>query len=119
MKWFFANFLFDIWNAGLTAGLTLGVMLILRPVLCKLLTAQQRAWLGMLGWYGTGFAPMFGLLGWLHILPVTFRDLITPRTGISSCEIPAYLPENYQGAGNTPWPCLEAGRCGWSSATAS
>lgn len=57
MKWFFANFLFDIWNAGLTAGLTLGVMLILRPVLCKLLTAQQRAWLGMLGWYGTGFAP--------------------------------------------------------------
>ena len=44
MKWFFANFLFDIWNAGLTAGLTLGVMLILRPVLCKLLTAQQRAW---------------------------------------------------------------------------
>ncbi len=119
MKWFFANFLFDIWNAGLTAGLTLGVMLILRPVLCKLLTAQQRAWLGMLGWYGTGFAPMFGLLGWLHILPVTFRDLITPRTGISSCEIPAYLPENYQGAGEYAVALPGAGRCGWSSATAS
>lgn len=112
MKWFFANFLFDIWNAGLTAGLTLGVMLILRPVLCKLLTAQQRAWLGMLGWYGTGFAPMFGLLGWLHILPVTFRDLITPRTGISSCEIPAYLPENYQGAGEYA-VALPGGRAVW------
>lgn len=112
MKWFFANFLFDIWNAGLTTGLTLGVMLILRPVLCKLLTAQQRAWLGMLGWYGTGFAPMFGLLGWLHILPVTFRDLITPRTGISSCEIPAYLPENYQGAGEYA-VALPGGRAVW------
>ena len=112
MKWFFANFLFDIWNAGLTAGLTLGVMLILRPVLCKLLTARQRAWLGMLGWYGTGFAPMFGLLGWLHILPVTFRDLITPRTGISSCEIPAYLPENYQGAGEYA-VALPGGRAVW------
>lgn len=112
MKWFFANFLFDIWNAGLTAGLMLGVMLILRPVLCKLLTARQRAWLGMLGWYGTGFAPMFGLLGWLHILPVTFRDLITPRTGISSCEIPAYLPENYQGAGEYA-VALPGGRAVW------
>lgn len=112
MKWFFANFLFDIWNAGLTTGLTLGVMLILRPVLCKLLTARQRAWLGMLGWYGTGFAPMFGLLGWLHILPVTFRDLITPRTGISSCEIPAYLPENYQGAGEYA-VALPGGRAVW------
>ena len=92
MQWFFANFLFDIWNAGLTAGLMLGVMLILRPALCKLLTAQQRAWLGMLGWYGTGFPPIFGLLGRPHILPVTFRDLITPRTGISTYDVPAYLP---------------------------
>ena len=36
------------WNMGIAAGLILGVMLILRPALCKLLTAQQRAWLGML-----------------------------------------------------------------------
>ncbi|MFR3323605.1 MAG: hypothetical protein ACLTR8_03295 [Oscillospiraceae bacterium] len=112
MKWFFANFLFDIWNAGLTAGLTLGVMLILRPVLCKLLTAQQRAWLGMLGWYGTGFAPMFGLLGWLHILPVTFRDLISRAPGSAAVKSQPICPKTTKARGNTPWPCLEAGRCG-------
>jgi hypothetical protein len=112
MQWFFANFLFDIWNAGLTAGLMLGVMLILRPALCKLLTAQQRAWLGMLGWYGTGFPPIFGLLGRLHILPVTFRDLITPRTGISTYDVPAYLPENYQGAGEYT-VALPGGKAVW------
>lgn len=112
MQWFFANFLFDIWNAGLTAGLMLGVMLILRPALCKLLTAQQRAWLGMLGWYGTGFPPIFGLLGRPHILPVTFRDLITPRTGISTYDVPAYLPENYQGAGEYA-VALPGGRAVW------
>ncbi len=28
------------WNMGIAAGLILGVMLILRPALCKLLTAQ-------------------------------------------------------------------------------
>ena len=112
MQWFFANFLFDIWNAGLTAGLMLGVMLILRPALCKLLTAQQRAWLGMLGWYGTGFPPIFGLLGRLHILPVTFRDLITPRTGISAYDVPAYLPENYQGAGEYT-VALPGGKAVW------
>lgn len=112
MQWFFANFLFDIWNAGLTAGLMLGVMLILRPALCKLLTAQQRAWVGMVGWYGTGFPPIFGLLGRLHILPVTFRDLITPRTGISAYDVPAYLPENYQGAGEYA-VALPGGKAVW------
>ena len=93
------NILLGLWNVGATAGLILGAMLLLRPVLRKLLTAQQRAWLGMLGWYGTGMTPIFGLLGRIHILPVTFRDLITPRTGLSTYDIPAYLPENYQGAG--------------------
>ena len=100
------------WNMGIAAGLILGVMLILRPALCKLLTAQQRAWLGMLGWYGTGFPPMFSLLGWLHILPVTFRDLITPRTGISSYDIPAYLPGDYWGPGEYA-VALPGGKAVW------
>ena len=100
------------WNMGIAAGLILGVMLILRPALCKLLTAQQRAWLGMLGWYGTGFPPMFSLLGWLHIFPVTFRDLITPRTGISSYDIPAYLPGDYWGPGEYA-VALPGGKAVW------
>ena len=112
MAWFFTNILFDLWNVGLTAGLTLGAMLILRPVLLKVTTAQQRAWLGMLGWYGNGMAPIFGFLGWVHILPVTFRDLITPRTGISTYAVPAYLPERYQGAGEYA-VALPGGRAVW------
>ena len=52
-----------LWNMGITAGLMLGTMLLLRPVLLRLLTAKQRTWLGMLGWYGTGMINMFGLLG--------------------------------------------------------
>ena len=112
MAWFFTNILFDLWNVGLTAGLTLGAMLILRPVLLKVTTAQQRAWLGMLGWYGNGMAPIFGFLGWIHLLPVTFRDLITPRTGISTYDVPAYLPERYQGAGEYA-VALPGGRAVW------
>ena len=38
--------------------------------------------------------------------------MITPRTGISSCEIPAYLPENYQGAGEYA-VALPGGRAVW------
>lgn len=99
MEWFFVNVTFVIWNAGLTAGLMLGVMLVLRPVLVHILTAQQRAWLGMLAWYGTVFVSMFQLLGRIHLLPVTFRDLITPRTSTISYDVPAYLPARYQGTG--------------------
>ena len=93
------SIMFGLWNVGATAGLILGAMLILRPVLLKITTAQQRTWLGMLGWYGTGLVSMFQLLGRVHLFPVTFRDLITPRTGTISYDMPAYLPVRYQGTG--------------------
>lgn len=89
-----------LWNMGIVAGLMLGGMLVLRPVLLRLLTARQRTWLGMLGWYGTGMINVFGVLGWVHILPVTFRDLITPRTiSRTVYQWPAYLPDVYRGTG--------------------
>lgn len=112
MKWLFVDFAFAIWNAGLTAGLMLGVMLVLRPVLVRILTAQQRAWLGTLGGYGTIFLSVFQLLGRIHLLPVTFRDLITPRTGVGSYDIPAYLPARYQGAGEYA-VALPGGKAVW------
>ena len=43
-----ADFALMLWNMGIAAGLMLGAMLVLRPVLLRLLTAQQRTWLGML-----------------------------------------------------------------------
>lgn len=111
-----ARIILSFWNLGITAGLMLGAMLLLRPLLLKLMTAQQRAWLGMLGWYGVGMLNMFGLLGWLHILPVTFRDLITPRTDGGTYDFPAYLPASYQGAGEYA-VALPGGKAVWVELT--
>ena len=33
MEWFFINVALNVWNMGLAAGLILGCMLVLRPVL--------------------------------------------------------------------------------------
>lgn len=110
------NLTLMLWNMGITAGLMLGAMLVLRPVLLKLLTAQQRAWVGMLGWYGTGMITTFGILGWVHILPVTFRDLITPRTDGNLYDLPAYLPANYQRAGEYA-VALPGGKAVWVELT--
>ena len=37
------NVILMFWNMGIVAGLMLGGMLVLRPLLLRLLTAQQRA----------------------------------------------------------------------------
>ena len=106
-----------LWNMGIVAGLMLGGMLVLRPVLLRLLTARQRTWLGMLGWYGTGMINVFGVLGWVHILPVTFRDLITPRTiSRTVYQWPAYLPDAYRGTGEYA-VALPGGKAVWVELT--
>lgn len=106
-----------LWNMGIVAGLMLGGMLVLRPVLLRLLTARQRTWLGMLGWYGTGMLNIFGLLAWVHILPVTFRDLITPRTTSRTVyQWPAYLPFAYRGTGEYVM-ALPGGKAVWVELT--
>ena len=105
------------WNMGIAAGLMLGAMLVLRPVLLRLLTAQQRTWLGMLGWYGTGMINLFSALSWVHILPVTFRDLITPRTTSRNVyQLPTYLPVDYQGTGEYAM-ALPGGKAVWVELT--
>lgn len=84
-------------NWGLTMGMMLGGLLLLRPLLLRAVTPRQRTWLWMLGWYGTFLTSVFEVLSRFHLLPVTFRDLITPRTGMGA--MPAYLPGEYWGAG--------------------
>lgn len=108
---FLGRFVFSVWNMGITAGLILGCMLLLRPVLVRVLTAQQRAWLGMVGWYGTAIISVYNVLGWIHLLPVTFRDLITPRTG-GGGDLPTYLPGNYWGPGEYA-VALPGGKAVW------
>lgn len=108
-RWINPDLLLEFCNIGIAAGLLLGAMLVLRPLLLRLLTAQQRAWLGVLVWYPAAWPAFFQLTCIFHLLPVTFRDFITPRTSISgvSNEIPAYLPSTYRGAGEyaivLPW----------------
>ena len=112
-----ANIALMLWNMGIAAGMMLGGMLVLRPVLLRLLTARQRTWLGMLGWYGTGMINVFGVLGWVHILPVTFRDLITPRTiSRTVYQWPAYLPDVYRGTGEYA-VALPGGKAVWVELT--
>lgn len=84
-------------NWGLTMGMMLGGLLLLRPLLLRAVTPRQRTWLWMLGWYGTFLTSVFEVLSRFHLLPVTFRDLITPRTDMEA--MPAYLPSEYWGAG--------------------
>ncbi len=84
-------------NWGLTMGMMLGGLLLLRPLLLRAVTPGQRTWLWMLGWYGTFLTSVFEVLSRFHFLPVTFRDLITPRTDMGA--MPAYLPSEYRGAG--------------------
>lgn len=91
----FSMLVADVSNAALYHTLILAALLLLRPVTVRLLTPQQRVVL-----WGVGLIPGPLLrLTWLKLLPVTFRDLIIPRTAEwMDLPIPAYLPE-YQGAG--------------------
>ena len=105
-----------IWNVGIASGLILGAMLVLRPVLCKLLTPRQRSWVWMLGWYGTSMMTAFRFLGLIHIFPVTFRDLIIPRTSSWAYSMPAYLPTDYRGTGEYA-VALPGGKAVWIQMT--
>lgn len=85
-------------NLGLAVGLTCGALLLLRPLLKRVLSPRQRLLLWMTAWLSAYIPQWYQLLSWPHLLPVTFRDLITPRTmeNLSFDRVPAYIP-GYQG----------------------
>lgn len=85
-------------NLGLAVGLTCGALLLLRPLLKRVLSPRQRLLLWMTAWFSAYTLQGYQLLSYLHVLPVTFRDLITPRTmeNLSFDRVPAYFPD-YQG----------------------
>lgn len=82
-------------NLGLAVGLTCGALLLLRPLLKRVLSPRQRLLLWMTAWFSAYTLQGYQLLSYLHVLPVTFRDLITPRTmeNISFDRVPAYFPD--------------------------
>ena len=85
-------------NLGLAVGLACGALLLLRPLLKRVLSPRQRLLLWMTAWFSAYTLQGYQLLSYLHVLPVTFRDLITPRTmeNLSFDRVPAYFPD-YQG----------------------
>ena len=85
-------------NLGLAVGLICGALLLLRPLLKRVLSPRQRLLLWMTAWFSAYTLQGYQLLSYLHVLPVTFRDLITPRTmeNLSFDRVPAYFPD-YQG----------------------
>ena len=82
-------------NLGLAVGLTCGALLLLRPLLKRVLSPRQRLLLWMTAWLSAYTLQGYQLLSYLHVLPVTFRDLITPRTmeNLSFDRVPAYFPD--------------------------
>lgn len=82
-------------NLGLAVGLTCGALLLLRPLLKRVLSPRQRLLLWMTAWLSAYTLQGYQLLSYLHVLPVTFRDLITPRTmeNLSFDRVPAYIPD--------------------------
>lgn len=82
-------------NLGLAVGLTCGALLLLRPLLKRVLSPRQRLLLWMTAWFSAYTLQGYQLLSYLHVLPVTFRALITPRTmeNLSFDRVPAYFPD--------------------------
>ena len=73
-------------NFGLALGLIFAGMLLLRPLLVRVLSPQQRALVWTLGWM-MGIWPSFMSMA---LLPVTFLDLVTPRVSLTQ-QTPSYL----------------------------
>ena len=87
----YSGILLDWSNMGIMMGLTFSVIILLRPVTNRLMRPGYRIFLWMVGWIswiGWGYAQ----LGRIKFLPVTFRQLIVPRT-TDYGDAPAFLPE--------------------------
>ena len=80
-----------LFNMGLMAGLIIGALLLLRPLLTQLLTPGQRVALWMVAWLPIYMPQTYEGSNMLSFLPVTFRSLVVPRVGISN--IPTFFPE--------------------------
>lgn len=79
-------------NTGIALGLTLLVIILLRPVTNRLLRPKYRVW-GWMAFCLAGYTSSFySLPGFIHLLPFTFRGWITPRE--HRMGMPAYIPEN-------------------------
>ncbi len=89
------NFILGQLNIGLMLGLTLGALLLLRPVLMRIFSPQQRVVIWLAGLGGGLWNPG----GKSQLLPVSFQGMVAPRTGRFFGADPAFLPAAYEGPG--------------------
>ena len=79
LDYFFHGYFNLYLNLGLWCGMVMGILLLLRPVLCRLLTPGQRVGLWGVGWVA-GFAPqLFSHLTRIDLPAPTLRSLLIPR----------------------------------------
>ena len=89
-------------NLGLILGAEIGVLLLLRPLLCRICTPQQRVVLWAVVWVSAYLPWGYDLANQLNLLPATLRTLLVTRTsdfGSYAGELPAILPGEYQSPG--------------------
>lgn len=97
MSEFVWRYFLTMLNGGLMLGLTVGALLLLRPVLKRVLSPNQRILLWVVLMVGQH---RFARQGTPALLPTTFQDLVVPRTGDMLENTPAFLPGSYDGPGN-------------------
>ena len=68
--------LFTMGNVCLNMGVVFGVFLLLRPLLVRIVTPQQRVWLWYVFWYSALFFTAWGCISYHRVLPVTVWDLL-------------------------------------------
>ena len=74
------SMLFEILNVGAAAGLVLFGIWLLRPITGRILSPRQRFWLWAVGWLSCVVINGYEVFSIIQVLPVTFRDLITPAS---------------------------------------
>ena len=88
-----------ICNEGLAAGLVIGVLVALRPLTNRLLTAGQRVALWDIFWFIAGIPNLWAWFSIFQLPFPTFLDLVVPRSDGAIAGLPEFLPDAY-GAGD-------------------
>lgn len=78
-------------NAGIAAGLTIGVLILLRPLLVRVLRPKYRVIVWMAAWLLSYSPTFYGATGMIHLLPVTLRSWIAP-SAMGTDGRPLYIP---------------------------
>ena len=112
--------LLTYFNTSLCMGVLAAVLCLLRPLVVRVITPQQRSILWYILWTASLWSGIYFAAFAFHILPVTVWDLLNvPPAEHGLHRGPAFLPAAYEGPGRGPIssPCPVGARCRWPSPT--